>query len=293
MTSAATSKSNFPIICKILIDNEEYDKLKRIENRQNLAYSHQKSALEESLPQVGAGLKVDSVESVTSQKGSGWNLGFSGAKDFLASLFEDFQNKLITLITKLLEDKLNEHLKQYGKKITSTKKTEPQTGSGSDLVSIPAGTLPRETGGHMPLGTSEFVKSTSQQQDNSDLNKLLLKVPKKFKKKAHILLKFFYENPMDVTWDSKGVVTVNDVIIPNSNIFTLFPALYKNKFDISEPGLHSLTTYLSSSGLGNLFKNGKTVGLTRKKSYRVLRKLTKQQLKKLHRDSSWYKMDLN
>jgi len=65
--------------------------------------------------------------------------------------------------------------------------------------------------------------------DSFDENQLLRFVPKRFKEKGKVLLQLFDERPDELTWDSSGIIYVDQTSIPNSNIFTLFPYLFRRK----------------------------------------------------------------
>lgn len=294
MTSVASSSSNCPIIVKIVVDTDEFNRLKKRETFANTAFLKQKSALKYPDPvvpkQTGTGSKVQTGTGTKDQEGSGWTLGLTGLKDILSSLFADFQSKTLALISNLLEAKLNDHLKKFGKQLTSIK--ENQSGRGSDLVETPALTLPPKPS-LLPLITGQIIQQKSQQQPDVDRHKLLKLVPKNFRNRAGLLLDFLYDNPTDVTWDKHGVVTIQGLSIPQSNIFTLFRALYGKKDAVNDSmhGLYTLTTFLISAGLGRLFNAGKTKGVLRrrKKTYEFS-KYKKYSWKKLASDQFWYKL---
>jgi len=65
--------------------------------------------------------------------------------------------------------------------------------------------------------------------DSFDENQLLRFVPKRFKQKAKVLLQNFDDRPNELTWDSAGTIYADQTSIPNSNIFTLFPYLFRCK----------------------------------------------------------------
>jgi len=72
-------------------------------------------------------------------------------------------------------------------------------------------------------------KSENDMNDLFDENQLLRFVPKRFKEKAKIILSVFEERPNEITWDSSGVIYIDQTSLPNSNIFTLFPYLFRQK----------------------------------------------------------------
>ena len=54
-------------------------------------------------------------------------------------------------------------------------------------------------------------------------------MPQKYRKKASQLLKEFNVRGNELTYDSSGVIYIDGVSIPNSDIFVLFPYLFKAK----------------------------------------------------------------
>lgn len=69
----------------------------------------------------------------------------------------------------------------------------------------------------------------NQLNDTFDCKQLLKVVPKLYKQKAKALLDIFEERPNDVTFDTKGIVYIDGVSLPNSSIKKLFPALFKKR----------------------------------------------------------------
>ena len=88
--------------------------------------------------------------------------------------------------------------------------------------------------------------------DSFDQKKLLTIVPKQFKKKATSLLKCFDERPNEVTWDSSGNIYLDEQSLPNSNVFELFPYLYRKRSKKSLQGLNDFVLKIQSMGLGHL-----------------------------------------
>lgn len=85
--------------------------------------------------------------------------------------------------------------------------------------------------------------------DDFDESRLLSFVPKSKQNKARELLKKFDERGSELTWNSSGIIFVNQVAIPNSNIFLCFPYLYKQKRPKSLPGFDSLLNQIFDMGL--------------------------------------------
>lgn len=63
--------------------------------------------------------------------------------------------------------------------------------------------------------------------DDFDIKHLISLVPKAFRDKATKLLKFFESRPDDVTFNVQGTIFINGESIPGSNMFLVFPALFK------------------------------------------------------------------
>jgi hypothetical protein len=84
----------------------------------------------------------------------------------------------------------------------------------------------------------------------SDLKQLLLHVPKNKKKTANHLLEHIEQRPSELTFDSKGVMLIDGVGIPGSNIFLLFPLLFK-KEKPSLIGLEELINKLTEMKLNS------------------------------------------
>lgn len=90
--------------------------------------------------------------------------------------------------------------------------------------------------------------------DAFDENQLLKFVPKRFKGKARELLEIFDERPNEITWDTKGVIFVDQTAIPDSNIFTLFPYLFRRKVpkDVLSKGFSDFLKKVVEMKLGHL-----------------------------------------
>lgn len=87
--------------------------------------------------------------------------------------------------------------------------------------------------------------------DAFDESKLLTLIPKLYLKNAKTLLKEFNTRSSELTWNSSGTLFINQSAVPLSNIFVLFPLLFKRNppkiegFEeflqkITDMGLHDL-----------------------------------------------------
>lgn len=79
----------------------------------------------------------------------------------------------------------------------------------------------------------------NDENDVFDEVALLEKVPKSQLQKAKSLLQVFDSHPEEVTWNTSGVVFIDDVSIPNSDINKIFPLLFDRK-DISNSNVYGL-----------------------------------------------------
>ena len=89
--------------------------------------------------------------------------------------------------------------------------------------------------------------------DSFDENALLKRVPKLFKKKASLLLKAFDERANEITWDAAGNIYIDEQVLPNANIYQLFPYLFRKKSPKNLQGLSDLVQKLNTMGLSHLF----------------------------------------
>lgn len=285
MTSAS-SNSNDQIICKTLIDYEEYVKLKKLEGKQQDFFKAKTEELKNKIqPTENVESKSEVTNEETSQTGNGLtDFALNSLKSTIRSLYEEYQKELIAILSKIIEDKINDFLRSYGKKL-STVKTKNQTGKG-DLVVLPPVPIEEDNTNTKLLNIEKATTNSyqkSQQQHEGDEEKVLANIPSNYLNKAKKLLNFIYHNPLSLSWDTDGVLTLHGTNIPGSNIYELFPALYKNQDPSNLTGFYSLLTYILSSGLGALIVNGKVKGLSRKRKLFNVPKID-------HEEKYWYKL---
>lgn len=107
--------------------------------------------------------------------------------------------------------------------------------------------------------------SIHKNDDNDvfDENELLRHVPESQKAKARVLIQFCNEYPEQITWNHDGVIFIDQVSIPNSNIFKIFHCLFGKPCASSssdlKTGLDELLYKIKSIHLDYLisFKAGK------------------------------------
>jgi len=118
-----------------------------------------------------------------------------------------------------------------------------------------------------PAGT--IVETKSQPHDVFDENLLIQLVPNGFHTRAKELLEKIREFPMELSFASDGTVFIDSQSIPNSDIKTIFPALFIRKTKKIIPGLIETATKLASMGAGQFFFKGILKTLKRPKNYKL------------------------
>lgn len=284
--SSASSNSNDPVICKTVIDYEEYQKLKKLESKEREYYKAKTEELKEKV--IGNDKVTQSKDEAspettqTIQEGSGLtDFAINTVKSAIRSIFDDLQTNLIETLTQVIENKLSSF---YQAKFQ-------QTGKG-DLVQLPADDLPESDNSNTSLLNvnvekaliSSHSKHPNHSYSQNELEKLMQHVPSNLKKRARKLLHFIGSHPLALSWDTNGTVTLNGVTIPGSNFYDIFSALYQDKTYPDLKGFYSVVTFILSSGQGNLIKAGKTKGLSRK------RKLNLPPID--HNEKKWYKLTI-
>lgn len=105
-----------------------------------------------------------------------------------------------------------------------------------------------------PANSYDVALRKNDENDIFDEAALLEKVPKSQLKKAKSLLEVFDSHPEEVTWNSSGVIFIDDVSIPNSNINEIFPLLYERKIQSNDNvnGLDELILKIELMGKSDL-----------------------------------------
>lgn len=110
----------------------------------------------------------------------------------------------------------------------------------------------------IPNSTPAFKFDNVLNNDKSDKfdHKRLLKfVPSNFRGKAKQLLEKIDENPEQLTFSTDGVIYINKVSIPDSDIFHLFPYLFKAKHPKNLEGFQDFINQIHELGLSHLIKS--------------------------------------
>jgi len=222
--------SNKGVIVKILIDFEDYLKLKEYQKQIEEIHSQKRETLRIT-PEEKQEKPVDGDANNTSQIGEGHQgaiEGHSGSgndnnegkvqvKKFCSEVNTNF---IETIVAKVL-DTLNQQ--QANKNLDGPKS---QTGEGVDLLPPTASFVESNV---IPPLASGSLKVKSTQHDKFDDKKLLDSIPKQFLKRATILLNKIKNAPLQIDFNSKGDLFIDGENIPDANIFLIFPELFIRK----------------------------------------------------------------
>lgn len=87
--------------------------------------------------------------------------------------------------------------------------------------------------------------------DGFDQKYLLKRIPKRNQPQAENLLKTLSERANELTWDSSGIIYVDGRSVPNSDIFRIFPSLFKKQHPKRIKGFEEFIEKLSLMGLSH------------------------------------------
>jgi galactitol-specific phosphotransferase system IIB component len=95
--------------------------------------------------------------------------------------------------------------------------------------------------------------TAADENDCFDEEKLLKLIPHEDRKKAEELLNEFDTRGNEITWNPSGVIFIDQVSIPHSNIYEILPLVYKKKHPSkSIIGLQEFISKVNVMGYGNL-----------------------------------------
>jgi hypothetical protein len=246
---------------KILIDIDEYLKLLNIQQK----VKTQEDKINFRLAnEAQNSTETDSAnkEATETQTGSGQDI-----------------NLLSELVAKRLQKKfqfvpLDENL-QHG------------FGSGDLITEFPQEIKPSADSDEklIDITPSSSVVHKSTFKDSFDDERLIKLVPKSSQNKAEKLLSQLKKHPGDITWQSNGTIFLNQTSLFESNMFELFPKLFKKT---SHPekvsNLLDVASTISTLGLGHLINPFLTQGLIRRNTI-----LNHSELKqKIEHSKNWY-----
>ena len=98
----------------------------------------------------------------------------------------------------------------------------------------------------------------------SDEARLLKMVPSKNRRQGQILLDQFNKRGNELTWNSDGIIFIDEVSIPNSDIYVFFPNLFKKSHPKSLPGFQDFLQKIIDMGLDHLISKGTKSSLKEK-----------------------------
>jgi hypothetical protein len=77
-------------------------------------------------------------------------------------------------------------------------------------------------------------------------------VPPRYRRQAEVLLQQFNKHGNELTWNSDGVIFIDQISLPNSDIFVLFPYLFKSKHPKDLNGFEDFLKKINEMGLTHL-----------------------------------------
>ena len=106
-----------------------------------------------------------------------------------------------------------------------------------------------------PQGSFEVNKTKDDLNSKFDEKELLKCVPPTSRRLAQILLEQFNLRGNELTWMPDGTILIDETSIPKSNIFIIFPLLFKaSKKSSKPPGYFEFIEKLNQMGLDHLVK---------------------------------------
>lgn len=244
-------------IFKILIDFDEYLKLMTLKEVVKKQEEELKKHYETKsiAPSASKLISNDKIKDET-------KIG-SGAETSQVSTSDDFNLNRSNLIQEITAEVTKNIQNFYHLKPISA--AVKQEGSGAeDLIPQDPIPIPNDNPIFAPVEHVEIHKS--RLNDDFDVKKLLDLVPAENLEKAETLLKKLEDFPNELTWDSSGTIYIDQKSLPESNIYDLFPLLFKKVAYVHKViNLREVASKISSLGLGYLINSRLTSGLSRKR----------------------------
>jgi len=239
---------------KILIDIDEYQKLISLRDHLNKQEDKINARLEkEAIPNSAESSKTLQEKYVPEQsvEQSG-----SGSTSHHSPISDNLIKSVTELVTKQLQSQFQliplQHNSQEGSGANDLISQFPEP--IDDNVDKPVDVIPTTSTVHKSDLSGHF--------EDENLMKL---VPNKFKEKAKSLLIQLQKHPSDITWTSNGTIFLGQNSLPNSNIFYLFPKLFKPVTDPEKTiYLSAIATTIATLGLGKYINQKLISGLTRR-----------------------------
>lgn len=202
---------------------------------------------ERHLEQNREALEVRSQPSSSLQATSGSSQDGSGQLD------PTFVSRIASLVqAEITKNKFNEDKKSATLLPVVSNYRSYERSNPLEAVVLPAKTLPPQR-----FDTQVFQNSMN---DAFDHQRLLKKVPKQFQSEAKSILDALNDQSNDLTWDSVGTIYIDQQAIPNSDIYDIFPRLFKKQKPKRMPGFLEFEKKLQSMNLNHFLENSKQSG---------------------------------
>jgi len=254
------SNSAQPVIVKILSDYADWNELVKADQYRK-QYFEQRNKEMVIKPSTNVPPKIDTGVSKSSNQPEPVKDNNSTAAAKQPELTKETKNeqvgsgigdivaKVSQCVREIVKEELTAFIGHFGKFFTGKKE---QVGSGADdLVQQLPSKIESDTAEPLAGSTSEN-KNINEWTSQEDIDKLVNSVPSRDRRRARELLNFFVSNPLLVSWDALGRVTIVTTAIPLSNIYNLFKQLYSANPDKTVPGFYSLSSFILSSGQKSL-----------------------------------------
>ena len=244
MDLTSSSTSNSPIIIKVLIDLDEY---LRIESKQKHFEEQEKKFKEQLVTSKIENQKENQVE----QGSSGENIQTEN------TAIHQFDANTLKYLAQLVASELR------GKVELEPESETNQIGSGaSDFITQIPEPL---TTNHDPAYANATLLIQGDENTPSNEIALLQNIPESFKSNAKKLLDAFSQRPDQLTWNSTGTIFINNISLPETDIYKLLPAAFRPTLSNRKlPGFQSFITQIATMGLAHLINNSLLRGLRRK-----------------------------
>ena len=162
----------------------------------------------------------------------------SGASGTSHHQDDDFISKVAELVSKKLNNPLS--------------KARPVSSSWSNFALSPPSTSIINSADTNPPIHYDVRRFKNDENDSFDEKRLLKLTPTRHKKQAATLLQQFNDRGNELTWNSDGVIFIDQVAIPESDIFILFPYLFKMKHPKTLNGFDDFVKKITDMGLDHL-----------------------------------------
>ena len=120
-----------------------------------------------------------------------------------------------------------------------------------------------------PLHYSQKIEK-SEQHDSFDKKRLLKYVPSTSRVQASRLLQEIEERNNEINFDSNGIIFIDQISIENSDMYHVFPFLFKKRHPKNVAGFQELIKKIEEMGLQDLIKNKVSVSKVQDKKAKLV-----------------------